>query len=119
MLTTLFVYGTLRSPFNNRYARLLRSQATFIGPATVSGSIYRVGSYPGWKPNPVGEVHGELYELKKPKEILNALDEYEGEDFERIAIETAGGASDSVWIYRYKKDTPEDSRIASGDFCAP
>jgi gamma-glutamylcyclotransferase (GGCT)/AIG2-like uncharacterized protein YtfP len=119
VLTTLFVYGTLRSQFNNRYARLLRSHATLLGPATVSGSIYRMGSYPGWKPEPAGEVRGELYELRNPKETLDALDEYEGEDFERIAIKAAGDSSDSVWIYLYKKDPPEDSRIASGDFCSP
>ena len=70
----------------------------------------------------VTQVIGAVVDVKfdgRLPEILNALDEYEGEDFERIARETAGGASDSVWIYRYKKDTPEDSRIASGDFCAP
>ena len=150
MLTRLFVYGTLRSRFNNRAARLLRSHGTLIGPATVSGSIYRIGSYPGWKPEPAGEVRGELYELRNPQETLDALDEYEGEDFARIAIEATSslgqksldpektgetacpttkdrqflpratsGSSDSVWIYLYKNDPPEDTRIASGDFCSP
>ena len=47
----LFVYGTLRSEFDNQYARLLRSQAELVGPATVPGSIYRVSTIPGRSPS--------------------------------------------------------------------
>jgi gamma-glutamylcyclotransferase (GGCT)/AIG2-like uncharacterized protein YtfP len=108
----LFVYGTLRSEFNNKYARLLRSQAELIGPAIVPGSIHRVRHYPAYKSEPVGEVHGELYRLTDPETTLKALDEYEGEDFERVVVNDA-------WIYRYRKAPPMYSRIASGDFCAP
>jgi gamma-glutamylcyclotransferase (GGCT)/AIG2-like uncharacterized protein YtfP len=108
----LFVYGTLRSEFNNKYARLLRSQAALIGPATVPGSIFRVSHYPAYKPQPAGEVHGELYRLTDPETTLKALDEYEGEDFERVVVKDA-------WIYQYKKEPPKYSRITSGDFCAP
>jgi len=111
-MNILFVYGTLRSEFNNEYARLLRSQAELIGPATVPGSIYRVSHYPAYRPEPRGEVHGELYRLTDPETTLKALDEYEGEDFERVVIKDA-------WIYQYKKEPPRYSRISSGDFCAP
>jgi gamma-glutamylcyclotransferase (GGCT)/AIG2-like uncharacterized protein YtfP len=111
-MNILFVYGTLRSEFNNEYARLLRSQAELIGPATVPGSIYRVSHYPAYRPEPRGEVHGELYRLTDPETTLKALDEYEGEDFERVVIKDA-------WIYQYKKEPPKYSRISSGDFCAP
>ena len=111
MLNLLFVYGTLRSEFDNRYAVLLRSEAELVGRATVHGSIFRVEHYPAWKPEPPGEVHGELYRLTDPAVTLEALDEYEGTDFERVAVNGA-------WIYRYKKDSPESARIASGDFCA-
>jgi gamma-glutamylcyclotransferase (GGCT)/AIG2-like uncharacterized protein YtfP len=85
----LFVYGTLRSEFNNEYARLLRSQAKLLGQTTVPGSIYRVGNFPAWKPEPAGEVHGELYRLKDPDTILKALDEYEGPDFARVVVRAA------------------------------
>jgi gamma-glutamylcyclotransferase (GGCT)/AIG2-like uncharacterized protein YtfP len=112
----LFVYGTLRSEFNNEYARLLRSQAKLVGPATVPGSIYRVGHYPAYKPEPAGEVHGELYRLTDPEITLKVLDEYEGEDFERVVVQ---GAQVQSWIYQYKKEPPKYCRISSGDFCAP
>jgi gamma-glutamylcyclotransferase (GGCT)/AIG2-like uncharacterized protein YtfP len=119
MIAKLFVYGTLRSEFSNKYARLLRGQGERMGPASVPGSIYRIGSYPGWKPEPVGEVRGELYKLENPEQTLSTLDDYEGNEFERVVIETGNPAADFAWIYRYKKDPPAESRIASGDFCTP
>jgi gamma-glutamylcyclotransferase (GGCT)/AIG2-like uncharacterized protein YtfP len=112
MLDLLFVYGTLRSEFDNHYARLLRKEATFLRQATVAGSIYRVEHYPAFRPQPEDEVHGELYRLDTPEATLAVLDEYEGEEFERVVIEGA-------WLYQYKGGPPEEARIASGDFRAP
>lgn len=111
MTDLLFVYGTLRSEFQNRYARLLRGNATLLGKTTVRGSIYRIQHFPAFRPEPAGEVQGELYRLHDPAQTLSALDEYEGEEFERVLI-------DGAWIYRYKTQPPEGARIASGDFCA-
>lgn len=125
----LFVYGTLRSEFDNQYARLLRSQAELVGPATVPGSIFRVHGFPdfpAYKAEPAGEVHGELYRLTDPETTLKALDEYEGPDFERVVVEAAqaqvrfaAGSVEHAWIYQYRKPPPKYSRISSGDFCAP
>ena len=92
----LFVYGTLRSEFTNQYARLLREQAELVGHTIVPGSIYRIGNFPGWKPEPAGEVHGELYRLRDPDTILRALDEYEGPDFERVVVRAARPQTVSV-----------------------
>jgi gamma-glutamylcyclotransferase (GGCT)/AIG2-like uncharacterized protein YtfP len=111
-LDLLFVYGTLRSEFDNPYARLLRSQGQLLGPATVPGSIYRIDYYPGYRPEPAAEVHGELYRLADPASTLKALDEYEGPDFERVI-------RNGAWLYQYRNSPPADSRISSGDFCAP
>jgi gamma-glutamylcyclotransferase (GGCT)/AIG2-like uncharacterized protein YtfP len=111
VLNLLFVYGTLRREFDNAYALLLRSQADLVGPTTVPGSIYRVMHYPAYRPEPAGEVHGELYQLRDPETTLKALDEYEGSEFERVVINNA-------WLYQFKDPLPEHSRIASGDFCA-
>lgn len=108
----LFVYGTLRSEFDNPSARLLRSQARLLRRTTVPGSIYRLHGYPGFRPEPPGEVHGELYRLLRPAITLAALDRYEGPDFERVILS-------GVWIYRYRLAPPESQRIASGDFCIP
>ena len=88
-----------------------------MGAGVVAGSLYRLGEYPGWKPRPAGEVRGELYRLRNAEETLGALDEYEGDDFERIAITTAGDPGETVWIYLYKGEPAEETRILSGDFC--
>ncbi len=111
MLNLLFVYGTLRSAFDNEYARLLRSQADLVGRATVTGSIYRVQHFPAFRPTPAGEVHGELYRLRDPETTLKTLDEYEGLEYERVVV-------NGSWIYQYGMQPPEHSRIANGDFCA-
>lgn len=112
MLDLLFVYGTLRSEFDNRYARQLRKEATFVRRARVPGSIYRVAHYPAFRPRPEGKVQGELYRLNSPETTLATLDDYEGEEFERVVV-------DGAWLYQYKGDPPEQARIASGDFRAP
>jgi gamma-glutamylcyclotransferase (GGCT)/AIG2-like uncharacterized protein YtfP len=112
VLNLLFVYGTLRSEFDNQYARMLRSQAELVGRATVPGSIYRVSHYPAFRPEPKGEVQGELYRLHDPEITLKALDEYEGPEFERVVVNRS-------WIYQFGSEPPENSRIVSGDFCAP
>ena len=70
------------------------------------GSIYRVQHYPAFRPEPAGEVHGELYRLRDPETTLEALDEYEGAEFERVIVNgsvdlsiqggTAGGFADRL-----------------------
>ena len=114
MLDLLFVCGTLRSEFDNPYARKLRSEAVFMGRATTSGSIFRIDWYPAFRNEPPGIVHGELYRLNDPESMFTALDEYEGPDFERIMLDAP-----RAWIYRYVRQPPPESRILSGDFCEP
>jgi gamma-glutamylcyclotransferase (GGCT)/AIG2-like uncharacterized protein YtfP len=110
----LFVYGTLRSEFDNRYARLLRKQASLVGRATVRGAIYRISHYPGYRAEPGGEVRGELYELHDAA-TLETLDDYEGPEFERVRIKVNGEAA---WIYQFREEPARASRIESGDFVA-
>jgi gamma-glutamylcyclotransferase (GGCT)/AIG2-like uncharacterized protein YtfP len=108
----LFVYGTLRSAFDNRYAKLLRARAELVGPAAVPGSIFRIAHYPGYRPEPAGTVHGEVYRLTEPEALLRILDQYEGAEYERVSV-------DGFWIYQLRTQPPETARIASGDFCRP
>ena len=115
VVNLLFVYGTLRSQFINKYAVLLRANADLLGPASIGGAIYRIAHYPAWKPAPGGQVWGELYRLQRPEAILTTLDQYEGEEFRRVLVETP----EPAWIYQYQGDPPEASRIHSGDFCRP
>jgi gamma-glutamylcyclotransferase (GGCT)/AIG2-like uncharacterized protein YtfP len=109
----IFVCGTLRSEFSGEYALLLRAAADFLGPATVRGSIFRVNHYPAFREQPDGVVHGELYRLREPERTMAALDEYEGEEFERVLT------PEGWWMYRYTTQPAEEQRIVSGDFLHP
>jgi len=114
----LFAYGSLRSEFDNPYARKLRDEAESLGPATVRGSIFRIGDYPGYRREPDGVVRGELWRLRDAGRTLEALDDYEGAAYSRILVNTETPAA-SAWIYLYAGEVRADRRIASGDFVSP
>jgi gamma-glutamylcyclotransferase (GGCT)/AIG2-like uncharacterized protein YtfP len=117
---TLFVYGSLRSECDNPYARLLRERAESLGKATVRGSIFRIGEYPGYRTEPDGVVNGELWDLRDAVAILAAMDDYEGPEYSRVVISLFSSASSrtSAWIYLYTGSVRMDQRIPSGDFLA-
>jgi gamma-glutamylcyclotransferase (GGCT)/AIG2-like uncharacterized protein YtfP len=97
----LFVYGTLKSSFRNRYARRLRREALLAGRATMPGRLYRIRWYPGMRPacRPEDVVTGELYRLRQPGKTLEALDEYEDDyrrELNRATLET--GQSFPAWV---------------------
>jgi gamma-glutamylcyclotransferase (GGCT)/AIG2-like uncharacterized protein YtfP len=95
MNNILFVYGTLRSTFDNPWARMLRANSEFLGPATILGSICKVGEYTAWSPEGTDEIPGERYLLVNPEETFRLLDEYEGPDYERVLTEVG-------WVYQLK-----------------
>ncbi|MCU1329309.1 MAG: gamma-glutamylcyclotransferase [Bryobacterales bacterium] len=111
----LFVYGSLRSEFDNVHAVRLRTESRFAGPATVAGSIFLIGPYPGFRAEPGGVVQGEIYSLAKPAATLAHLDEYEGIQYTRVAVRLTSQDSEA-WIYEYAVPLPLTVRIASGDF---
>lgn len=124
----LFVYGTLRSAFENPYARRLRKQAVLLGPAKMRGRLYSLGAYPGMKPSfePDDWVIGELYRLDKPPKLLAFLDAYEVCDprdgayreFERITATAhlVGGRCLAAWVYLYGRPVDRACRISGGDY---
>jgi gamma-glutamylcyclotransferase (GGCT)/AIG2-like uncharacterized protein YtfP len=118
MTEALFVYGSLRSPCDNPHARFLRDKAELLGHATVRGSIFRIGTYPGYRAEPDGIVRGELWRLPDPAPVLAALDLYEGPEYSRVetTLETPRARA---WIYLYIGPVPTGQRIESGDFLAP
>lgn len=109
MTDLLFVYGSLRSEFDNPHVRMLWEQGESMGHATVRGSIFMVGQYPGYRREPEGIVHGELWRLREPAKTLEALDDYEGSTYLREL-------ADDAWIYVYQGEVLPDQLIASGDF---
>jgi gamma-glutamylcyclotransferase (GGCT)/AIG2-like uncharacterized protein YtfP len=122
MIEYLFVYGTLRSESGHPMARWLTDRATLVGQATVRGRLYLLGSYPGMKSSAGSEdlVRGELYRLRDPLEAFQTLDPYEGSEYERTsAVATlVGGEPKPSWVYLYRGQPAETSRIQSGDYFA-
>jgi gamma-glutamylcyclotransferase (GGCT)/AIG2-like uncharacterized protein YtfP len=114
----LFVYGSLRSEFDNRYAAELRSAADLVGRATVVGSIFRVGRYRGYRAEPAGQVQGEVWRLRDPERTLATLDEYEGSQYRRGLTPTSIPGVEA-WIYVFAGEVDAARRIESGDFLAP
>ena len=74
--------------------------------------------FAAWRrPEPDGEVHGEVYRLTDPASVLAIFDDYEGPHFTRLRIPVSTG--EFAWIYRYNLQPPDSCRIPSGDFRTP
>ena len=123
-----FVYGTLLSAFANPFARRLRKQAVFLGPARMRGRLYDLGAYPGMKRSldPADWVSGELYRLDQPAKLLAFLDAYEVCDprdgayreFERVTATAHldSGRTLTAWVYLYGGSTVLCPRVESGKY---
>lgn len=130
----LFVYGTLMSQAESEVHDILTRHATLIGPATFQGTMYLIerpdGSleYPGVVPSPHPDdvVHGEIYRLDGPKEILPRLDEYEEcaptsprpHEYRREVVDVRGpsGEAKRSFIYLYNRPTDHLPVLESGSF---
>jgi len=129
MLNHLFVYGTLRRANDGSLHPYLRGDGEFLAKATVPGSLYDLGSYPGWVrdfDHSQVEVLGEVYRLLHPQHTLLLLDAYEEctpchpqpHEYERCteSVHLTDGTDLEVWIYRYCLHTDNVKRIESGDY---
>jgi gamma-glutamylcyclotransferase (GGCT)/AIG2-like uncharacterized protein YtfP len=116
----LFVYGTLRSPFPNPYARLLAERGTLVGRARIHGKLYDLGPYPGMLLSDAPEdwVIGELYRLHDPAQTLAILDDYEGPPYTRVTapVRTELAEAIDAWVYIYNFPVTERQRVLSGDY---
>jgi gamma-glutamylcyclotransferase (GGCT)/AIG2-like uncharacterized protein YtfP len=101
----LFVYGTLRRGFENRFARLLRSRSRFLGTGRIRAKLHQFSGYTGaiQSDDPDQWIPGELYELKHPS-ILSILDRYEGREFHRkvVQVELCTEHTLEAWVYFYR-----------------
>jgi gamma-glutamylcyclotransferase (GGCT)/AIG2-like uncharacterized protein YtfP len=128
MLDHLFVYGTLMRGYDHPMAKLLSQNADFLGAAHCRGRLYLVKHYPGLvlSEQATEEVHGELYRLHHPEELLATFDDYEGcgATFEQptaylreaLPVTLADGTVYETWTYVYNWPVDEERRIASGRF---
>ncbi|MEY9754971.1 gamma-glutamylcyclotransferase family protein [Bradyrhizobium yuanmingense] len=124
----LFVYGTLMRGFDHPMARLLAGHAEFISEATCRGRLVLVKHYPGLLLSERASdiVHGELFHLRVPDELLRELDMYEacGEGYpepteylrQMVEVTLPDGASEKAWTYVYNWPVTDLPIIESGRF---
>jgi gamma-glutamylcyclotransferase (GGCT)/AIG2-like uncharacterized protein YtfP len=112
----IFFYGTLMRGETAHH--LLAGRATFVGDASVAGTLLALGQFPGIVAGR-GRVRGEVWRLDAP-ELLRTLDDYEGYNFERRAsIATlASGRRVRAWLYRYRgpRSRTVNAVIPEGDW---
>lgn len=114
----IFVYGVLKSMYDNEPAQFIRKNCDLIGDGWFSGILLDLGNYPGAIFDSSSElrVHGEIYEIKKNKvELVSFLDEFEGVSLrfeqpyeykrEFIPIQTSiGDLSASCYLYNWNPE---------------
>jgi gamma-glutamylcyclotransferase (GGCT)/AIG2-like uncharacterized protein YtfP len=128
--TYLFVYGTLMTATQGRLGAVQRARlgrhGTSLGAATVAGQLINLGTYPGLiePAGPDDVVHGELFQLDQPDEVISWLDSYEGvapeptphDEYVRVLVPArlATGEEVAAWVYRYRGATSNFPLVTGG-----
>jgi gamma-glutamylcyclotransferase (GGCT)/AIG2-like uncharacterized protein YtfP len=100
MQSSLFVYGTLRSSYRNRWAKALRAASRHYEQAWTRGTLDLSGRYPVLQPGDGNLIRGELYHLRN-QAVLGLLDAYEGPSYQRVEIPvwTKRAGKRRAWCY--------------------
>ena len=125
----LFVYGTLLPGLAPAAVGEVVNRLRIVGPATVPGRLFYLGSYPGCvlEANCDSLVHGQVLGIPEPIEpVLARLDWYEdfvasdaaGSLFVRrtCTVTLADGGQIEAWVYVYNRDVSHARRIESGRY---
>jgi gamma-glutamylcyclotransferase (GGCT)/AIG2-like uncharacterized protein YtfP len=117
----LFIYGTLLLPAHFPIAGYLAEVSRHLGAARLRGYLYDLGAYPGAVPQPGAQewIQGVLMEIDEPQ-VLERLDQYEGEEYRRewLSVETDAGDLLKAWVYCYNQPVEGLQRIESGDYAS-
>jgi gamma-glutamylcyclotransferase (GGCT)/AIG2-like uncharacterized protein YtfP len=120
----VFVYGTLRRGGRNDIAHF-RPAPVHVGDATIAGTLYDLGSYPGVVLKGAGCVIGEIYRITPPLEAqLDRLEEVQpdgsGEYRKREVDVTLGSQVLACLVYEIHPDRIAGRPvIVGGDWMAP
>ena len=128
-LNRIFVYGSLRSGFQNPAYDYISKYFHLISKAKVKGLMYDMGSFPAAVPTDENAfIVGELYEHNNNCEFswaIEQLDEYEGvnpeegEDKlytrEKVTVYFGDNETSEAWIYWFIGNVADQPLITSGD----
>lgn len=81
MQNHIFVYGLLKSMYDNEPARFIRENCSLIGEGYFPGKLIDIGTYPGaiYQKDSPTKVHGEVFRIDRNEiELVKYLDQFEG-----------------------------------------
>lgn len=123
MINKLFVYGTLLPGKPNEHVlKEIDGNGKWV-KATVKGRLIKDGwgaglGYPGMVPDIDGQaIDGLLFISDKLELHWEKLDEFEGEEYERIVIDAIDVNANIVetYIYKLKEATPKTLPLSDAD----
>src|SRR5574343_474573 len=126
----LFVYGSLRSGFNNPAYGYISKYFALVGEAYVKGKLYQLPDFPAAIPADDSLIKGELYSIKVPSECSWAfaqLDDYEGvqaEEGESLLYKRVlttvhlNDKEEKAWVYWYNGSIENGIPIEETDLLA-
>ncbi len=116
-----FVYGTLRRGDDNDIT-CLSPAPQFIGNASITGTMYHLGGYPGVSLGGSGQIVGEVYavsaELEKTLDAIESEYPAQPDEYAKRAIRVqVAGQFCNCWVYEINPNyTLSKPIIASGDW---
>lgn len=116
-----FVYGTLRLGDDNDITRLV-PPPQFIGEATIAGTMYHLGGYPGVTLGGSSQIIGEVYavsaELEKKLDAIESEYPAQPDEYAKRAIRVqVSGQWHDCFVYEINPAyTAGKPIIASGDW---
>jgi gamma-glutamylcyclotransferase (GGCT)/AIG2-like uncharacterized protein YtfP len=115
------LYGSLMQGEEIRDKPDLTKHLRLIGKATLEGSLFDLGEYPGMVPGK-GRVCGELYQVvdREAFEVLDRFERYDASNLDdslyiRRAVRLVSPSVDA-WVYMYNGEISEAPHITSGDW---
>lgn len=123
MMPHVFVYGTLRRHGRNDIARY-RPAPVFVARASIAGTLYDLGAYPGVVLGGAGRVTGEVYRIDASVEAaLDVLEEVADDDSgeyikRRVRLQLEGRWLDCLVYELHPTRIAGRQVIGSGDWIA-
>lgn len=112
----------------------LEKQASYVGPAALTGRLFRIDWYPALITDSAPEknypVRGDVYQLPEdPQELLRTFDAYESYDpanpdqseytrEKRPVQMLSDGETVEAWVYLYRPPLTTKAEVTDGDWLA-